>query len=118
MSVSFYLCGVFMNINSVYLCEIYRITEYNDLPEKSKGVFLKKALVYRGEFGTWYDLSTDDYYTMGPPEEDRFSLYINKYGPMICLGDIIESKRDNMSKRKILKMYKEVKNGGSNEESI
>lgn len=106
-----------MNINRVYECEIWRVISTNIRSGNIvyKNMFLKKTLVYHTEYNQWIDLSTKETYTLGPVLFN--DLFIKPDSSMIPLSTLIDTKRSNMTKRKILKKYK-GKNGGKNEKSI
>ena len=91
-----------MNINNVYEAEI-GIVDYND-PRFT--LFLMKTLVYKGKFNDYYDLQTNQRYVVGRDLCTRGEMFIvpNSMTPII---EIIESKKDNMLKCKILRKYKE-----------
>lgn len=91
-----------MNINNVYEAEI-GIVDYND-PRFT--LFLMKTLVYKGKFNDYYDLQTNRRYVVGRDLCTRGEMFIvpNSMTPII---EIIESKKDNMLKCKILRKYKE-----------
>ena len=103
-----------MNINGVYEVEIWRTSSWDVVIEGNLRkvnydiCFLKKALVYQKGLG-FVDLKTKETYFLGP----RFNKlpFVNANRPMIPLVDLIDVNKENMSKRKILKTYKE-KNGG------
>ena len=103
-----------MNINRVYECEIWRVISTNMRRGNIvyKNMFRKKTLVYHTESGQWIDLGTKETYTLGPVLFD--DLFINPDRPIIPVSTLIDTKKSNMNKRKILKKYKE-KNGGNNE---
>ena len=93
-----------MNINVVYESEIRSV---NWLDED--GIYdvtpIGKHLVYMNEDGEYIDLETNVKYASGPSIGD---VFVAKKVP---ITSIIETKKDNMPKRKIIKMYKNT-NGG------
>ena len=109
-----------MNINNVYEAEIWRVIERKN-PDKFNRVdfvisFEKKALVYKNDFDRYFDLSTKKYYEFDKTFAFTGQLFI-KPETMVPVSTIIESKRNHMTKRKIKKEVKKVKES-SNEESI
>lgn len=109
-----------MDINKVYECELWIILDRNvDILTRKASVklaFLKKTLVYVSNSDCYYDLSTKMYY---PVDYKLFGSgqIIIKPDTLVPVSTLIDTKYDNIPKRKILKKYKE-KNGGKNEKSI
>lgn len=103
-----------MNINRVYECEIWGVVSTNMRSGNIvyKSIFFKKALVYHTKSDQWIDLNTKETYAFGPVLFN--DLFINPDRPIIPVFTLIDTKKSNMNKRKILKKYKE-KNGGNNE---
>ena len=104
-----------MNINRVYECElwiVYKIDYFNDNYDCS---FVKKTIVYVDKYNTYHDLSTKIKYPISYSCTEG-SMFI-KPDTLVPISTLIDAKRDNIPKRKILKKYKE-KNGGKNEKSI
>lgn len=106
-----------MNINRVYECSIHVLVKsfIENGKEMCLSHFVKRTLVYHTNSDDWVDLFTNEHYKLGA---DVFNdLFITRREPIVPLSTLIDSKRSNMPKRKILKKYKE-KNGGKNEKSI
>lgn len=106
-----------MNINRVYECSIHVVVKYfiENGKEMCLSHFVKRTLVYHTNNDDWIDLFTNEHYLLGP---DGFhDLFITRQDPFVPLSTLIDTKRSNMTKIKILKKYKE-KNGGKNEKSI
>ena len=110
-----------VNINGVYLVKIYvKIEEKHihsanrhplDYSVESIGSYVKDALVYNESTNydsRYVDLKTKEVYTNFDLNDTKVGeLYINLKAGMIPVKDIINFKKENMSKRKILKKYKE-----------
>lgn len=106
-----------MNINSVYECSIYQIVNYDI--EKGyinyKFKFVKKAIVYKNKNNSFTDLGTKEKYKFGYGACFIGDFFICAEDGMIPLAQVIEHKRKNMTRKKILKKYDEVKDGGKDE---
>lgn len=109
-----------MNINRVYECEIWIVLDRNvdfaRTKREYKCTFLTKTLVYVSDSNCYYDLSTNMSYYTDYKLCYKGDIYI-KLDTLVPISTLIDAKRDNIPKRKILKKYKE-KNGGKNEKSI
>ena len=110
-----------MNINKVYIANIYVLIESRLIGNLYDGrfnmkiMYLKTALVYNKN-GNWYDLNTrEKYYEEVYGLEKIGTKFINFKDKIIPLTNIIDYKNEHMSRRKILKKYKEVENGGKKE---
>ena len=90
-----------MNINNVYEAEI-GIVNYND-PRFT--LFFMKTLVYKGKYNDYYDLETKQRYVIGRDLCERGELFIVP-NSMVTISEIIEAKKDNMLKCRILRKYK------------
>lgn len=107
-----------MNINRVYISNIYVITKKEHLGEyftlSSRYSFygreVKKALVYRDKNGVYIDLDTKERYSAGTSIcTEVGDLIIDPNDGLIPVAGAIGFDKINMSKRKILKKYNEVK---------
>jgi len=94
-----------MNINDVYEAEIRIVTRSDYFNKCYNSAFVKIAIVYRGKHNDYYDLSTKQRYVMGRELCTRGDMYINPES-MVPISEIIDVKKDNMTKRKILDKYK------------
>ena len=94
-----------MNINNVYEAEIRIILncDYYNAVYNSK--FIKKTIVYKGKFNDYYDLSTKQRYVVSPSLCARGDMFIEAES-MVPIVNLIEAKKDNMTKGKILRKYK------------
>jgi len=93
-----------MNINGVYLADICKVIGINE-DESYRGRPIKKALVYYNRNShKWIDLETKEQYPYGMRSYEE--LFIREE-TLVPITSVIETKKDNMSKRKIIKMYKE-----------
>ena len=106
-----------MNINRVYECSIHvLVTSFiENGKEMCLSHFVKRTLVYHTNSDDWIDLFTNEHYLLGA--DDLHDLFITKREPIVPLSTLLVTNKHNMTKRKILKKYKE-KNGGKNEKSI
>lgn len=100
------------NVNSIYLCDIYQVFDVilNKKEDTTTfmGSFVKKALVYRDDFGYFVDLNTGEkYYSKGKCIGD---FYVSLKHNLIPVSSFIDYKKENMSKKKILKKYNEYNN--------
>ena len=96
------------NVNSIYLCNIYQVFDVilNRKEDTTTfiGSFVKKALVYRTA-GYFVDLNTGEkYYSKGKRIGD---FYVSLKHNLIPVSSFIDYKKENMSKKKILKKYNE-----------
>ena len=94
-----------MNINDIYEAEIRIVLNSDHYNDVYKSKFIKKTIVYRGKYNDYYDLKTKQRYVVGSRLCSRGDMFINPES-MIPIVDIIESKKDNISKCKILRKYK------------
>ena len=90
-----------MNINNVYEAEI-GIVNYNDPRFTS---FFMKTLVYKGKYNDYYDLTTGQRYVVGRDLCERGEVFIVP-NSMVPISEIIEAKKENMLKCRILRKYK------------
>ena len=103
-----------MNTKNIYEAEILRITSRKYNISTGKVIFTfeyaKKVLIYINEKGQYLDLKTDERYLEDSRLQygDEGDLYISLLYP---LSNIIETSED-MSKRKILRKYKEHNSKG------
>ena len=100
-----------MNINNVYLCEIARC-----MGENSDGTYkcerLKYALVYHTKDDKWIDIESKEKYSYGLSYFYSYviPLFINDSGIMIPVTELIDTKRNHMTKRKVLTLYEQKRN--------
>jgi len=108
-----------MNINNVYLCEIARCLGRNN-DGSYKCEHLKYALVYHTKDDKWIDLRSKEKYEYGLYAYHSYyePMFINDAGMMVPLRDIIGTKRNHMTKRKIYREVDKKVKESSNEESI
>ncbi len=114
-----------MNINNVYECSIFQVIDRNYTYDSSlpgyfcyveyKSKFVKKVLVYKDEYNNFIDLETKERYRIGCDYCSIGDFFINVKKGMIPVCSVIDYKRKNMTKRRILKKYKELENGGKKE---
>ena len=118
-----------MNIDNVYECSIYvkikeetigDIIQRKGMPfvnAQCEGKFVKKALVYivQNSYSIVYaDLKTGDIYkTFDVCDAEIGEMYINLAYGMKPVSEIIEHRRNNMPKRKILEKYNDVEKRGN-----
>ena len=93
-----------MKLDNVYEAEI-GIVNYND-PRFT--LFLMKTLVYKGKCNDYYDLTTHQRYVVGRDLCERGEMFIVP-NSTIPISEIIETKKDNMLKCRILRKYKKQK---------
>lgn len=122
-----------MNIDKVYICDIYRLDDisYNNFTnkiDKSKGFdidhflgikreisYVKPALVYFSvSCGGFIDLETKEFYKLGYTNI-KGELFVDVHKSKIYGKTLMGSDRKHYSKKKILKKYNEVKDGGRKE---
>lgn len=122
-----------MNIDYVYICDIYRLDKvmYNCfdstasfdgdfsldkfLKTKRYVSYVKKALVYYSIYkGGFIDLETGQWYRLGYPSTPG-ELYVDVHKSKIKGNALMETDRRYISKKKILKRYNEYKCGDNNE---
>lgn len=108
-----------MNINNVYLCEIARCLGRNN-DGSYKCEHLKYALVYHTKDGKWIDLKSKQKYDYGLYVYHSYyePMFINDSGIMVPIKDVIDTRRNHMTKRKIYKEVDKKVKESSNEESI
>ena len=119
-----------MNLNKVYLCEIYQLVDivYNDKNSSNNNkflrvirdtMFIKKTLVYYSELKREYiDLITKEKYKYGYGACVIGDYYINSKKGLTPLSSLINCKRKNMTKKRILKKYNKELEVEKNEKSI
>ena len=123
-----------MNIDKVYVCDIYRLDKiaYNNIDfknaDRSKGFsldnflrikrktsYVKTALVYYSiNRGGFIDMKTKEFYSLGYPSVIG-ELFVDVHKSKIFGKDIMGTNRRYYSKKKILKRYNEYKEGENNE---
>ena len=108
-----------MNINNVYLCEIARCMGRNN-DGTYKCMSLKYALVYHTKDDKWIDIESKEKYSYGLYAFKSYyeSMFINESGIMVPITELVETKRNHMTKRKIYKLVDKRVKESSNEESI
>ena len=108
-----------MNINNVYLCEIARCMGRNN-DGSYKCERLKYALVYHTNDNKWIDIESKERYRYGLHTFMSYyeTMFINESGIMIPITELIETKRNHMTKRKICKLVDKRVKESSNEKSI
>ena len=106
-----------MNVNNVYIASIWMLVDSRLIGNFMTGSFkmniryVKTTVVYQKD-GNWYDLKTKkEYDTNVYGLELIGTQFINFKCGLIPLSNIIEYKRENMTRRKILKKYNETKTG-------
>ena len=95
-----------MNINNVYEVEIRIVLDSNHYNDEYNSKFIKKTIVYKGEYNDYYDLSTNQRYVVGARLCTRGDMFIDPE-TMVPIKDLIEIKKTNMLKCRILKKYQE-----------
>ena len=122
-----------MNINKVYIADIYRLEDrkfnkfatkvnngrdfnfYTDDFMVNKCVFVKKSLVYYSYLlGQFVDLETGEWYNVGYPNSVG-ELFIDISISKIYGKDLMRSDKKYYTKKKILKKYDEYKGRNINE---
>ena len=122
-----------MNIDKVYICDIYRLdkiiyncmdTDYDlsqgfDLDKflriKRKTSYVKKALVYYSiNKGGFIDMETGHWYRLGYPSTNG-QLFVDVHKSKIYGKELMGTNKKHYSKKKILKKYYEYKDGDNNE---
>lgn len=122
-----------MNIDKVYICDIYRIDDIyynkmdfkmsdsnefcldNFLSIKHKTSYVKKALVYYSEYeGRFIDLETKERYRLGYSNTIG-RLFVDIHERKIYGKTLMGSNRKYYPKKKILCKYDEYKYGGIHE---
>ena len=108
-----------MNINNVYLCEIARVLGRNE-DGTYRCEHLKYTLVYHTKDDKWIDLESKEKYTYGLYTYHSVyeTMFINESGIMVPITKLIDTKKNHMSKRKIIKLVDKKVKESSNEESI
>lgn len=90
-----------MNINDVYEAEIWMVHSNNSCFKS----FVKKTIVYKGKYNDYYDLNTRHRYVLESNLCTIGDMFIERE-TMVPISEIIETKKDNMTKGKILRKYK------------
>lgn len=89
-----------MDVKKVYLCNIY-------INNAEKTVYKKNTVAFWGKTGIFIDLKSKERYKPGQFAAEKDHLYVD-IGEMIPISNIIEIKKENVSKRKILKKYNKL----------
>lgn len=97
-----------MNIKDVYLCKVY-------INSGNQQIFVEKTLAYWKKNGIFIDLDSGIKYRAGFISTNDGEYFVSLKDKMESLCSVIDSKKKNLSRRKILKKYKEVENGGRKE---
>ena len=100
-----------MNINNVYEAEIRIVLNIDYYNNDYSSKFVKKTIVYKGKYNDYYDLCTKRRYVVGSRLCAIGDMFISPES-MIPIIDIIESKREKVSKGKILRKYKQHNSKG------
>ena len=81
---------------------------------------LKYALVFHTKDDKWIDLRSKEKYEYGLYVYHSYyePMFINDAAPMVPISDIIDTKKNHMTKRKIIKLVDKKVKESSNEESI
>ena len=89
-------------IASIYICYISKLDGYDFFKE---GKFLKNAIVYHDD-EKYIDLLSGEKYKIGLDNSYVGQMYVNLKRGLIPIFDYydLEFKKDNMSKRRILKI--------------
>ena len=110
-----------MNVNGVYVAAIYvlqhiEVTNYNTATDITDYMYESKFVKFAPVMlmgSTYIDLETGERYNYGVYlHTSKGSLYINRIFPYTSF---IPTKKQDMSKRRILKIYNEYKNEVYNE---
>lgn len=104
-----------MNVNGVYKCHVYVKNGEHETNDKTYdyGIFVKETLVISGSSKNYYiDLKTGETYRFCDVSKASIGeMYINGEFGLVPYNDVIYCKKENMSKRKILRKYnKHIKN--------
>ena len=94
-----------MNINNVYEAEIRIVLNSDHYNDDCSSKFIKKTIVYKGKYNDYYDLSTKQRYVVGSRLCTRGNMFIDPES-MVPISEIIDAKKDNMLKCRILRKYK------------
>ena len=94
-----------MNINNVYEAEIRIVLNSDHYNDDYSSKFIKKTIVYKGKYNDYYDLSTKQRYVVGSRLCTRGNMFIDPES-MVPISEIIDAKKDNMLKCRILRKYK------------
>ena len=122
-----------MNIDKVYVCDIYRLDDinYNDINvtvDKGNGFnldnflrirrktsYVKKALVYYSVIrGGFIDLETKEFYKLGYPCT-KGELFVDLHKNKIYGSNLMASNKKHYTKKKIIKRYNDYKDGDNSE---
>jgi len=122
-----------MNIDNVYICDIYRLDKINYncfdgtasfdgnysldkyLGTKRYVSYVKKALVYYSIYkGGFIDLETGQWYRLGYPS-NLGELFVDVHKGKINGHTLMGKDKRYISKKKILKRYNEYKCGDNSE---
>ena len=97
-----------MNSNNVYYAKIYRLVEKDGYI--FKGTFSRYALVYQKSNEKFYDLFTKRYLNADFDVFSKYGTEIVGVKNLIPFNSIVNQTKENLSKRKIKKLYIEHKN--------
>lgn len=101
-----------MNVSRLYVASIYvcHSCKFDGLYYFKDGKFLKSAVVYH-DGHRYIDLLSGEKYRLGINNSDVGDMYINLKRELIPIHDYydLDFKKDNMSKRRILKKLSKAK---------
>ena len=110
-----------MNINNIYIASIRILVDSRLIGDiwtgeiKMEYQYVKTTAIYVKN-NKWYDLETKKEYNKAVYGlEDIGTQFIDFKRVLIPLSDVIDYQRQNMMRKKILKKYKELENGGRKE---
>lgn len=95
-----------MNTNDVYETEIRIVLNSDHYNDEYNSKFIKKTIVYKDKYNDYYDLRTKQRYVVGSRLCTRGDMFIDPE-TIVPIKDLIEIKKTNMLKCRILKKYQE-----------
>lgn len=95
-----------MNSNNVYEVEIRIVLNSDHYNDEYNSKFIKKTIVYKDKYNDYYDLSSKQRYVVGSRLCTRGDMFIDPK-TIVPIKDLIEIKKANMPKCRILRKYQE-----------
>ena len=104
-----------INTNKLYIVNVYRVTENEINFERifTNAQFSRKTIVYDSDYGDYYDLLVDKMLSVNLPGSAVGTEVIDVKS-FVPFNEHLCNTKENLSKRKIKKLYMNSKNNDNN----